>query len=720
MSSSKRRKLDEPETGSQPSASAVSAVSALAARRRLAAVASVESSQPSSPSRGDTSVNSRSSSNANAFSVLQNLSRQGNSESQSASQASTPQDLKKSGRSTPLKRSEAARGSEVAVASPSRSIQYSSFRETTQNHRTTSKGVVQLRLKESERFMVLGSFGIVLIEGELTIAGATLRPSPDLQWIHAPHCHAIPVLRTTKPTKLELHADPAAKSLRQLGRLSPLFRRIWNDPVEAPGAQRPPSTFRILYSSEDAPKKSIIQDLVSPPAWNKKLAASLASHADQTSYTTLVCGPKSTGKSTFSRLLTNRLLTRSSRSVPSGVAILDLDPGQPEYAVPGTLSLVHVTKPNLSAPFSHSCFENEGAKVIRCHALAAVSPASDPDLYRECAFNLHDEYLSKLQNLPLIINTPGWVLGTGLQLLEDIIKRTSPSEVIYMSEEGPAEAVDALEAVASDSLRTLPSQPSEFATRTAAHLRAMQTMTYFHLRSHTASLSGGRLQWNPSPLSAIPPWQVAYAGPGSGIMAVMSYDYQSPADLLAETINGTVLAAVEIEDAKAFRDLNEEDSSMPRISRTPEDLPFIANPNDVALDPRHSHTIGLVLIRGIDTATRSIQILTPIPPQTIEQVKARGNQIVFVHGKFDAPGWAYTEDLYLRSGDDDTVMDQTMKVEDQDTSEDDSDAEGLDSVSTRDVTNTPWVETLRGNEKRPVGSKVWRVRRDLGRSAGDG
>lgn len=95
-------------TYSVASPSAVSAVSALAARRRLAAVASLEGSQPSSPSRGEAS--GRSSSNANAFSVLQNLSRQGNSESQSASQASTQQDLKKSGRSTPLKRSEAARG----------------------------------------------------------------------------------------------------------------------------------------------------------------------------------------------------------------------------------------------------------------------------------------------------------------------------------------------------------------------------------------------------------------------------------------------------------------------------------------------------------------------------------------------------------------------------------------------------------------------------------
>lgn len=415
------------------------------------------------------------------------------------------------------------------------------------------------------------------------------------------------------------------------------------------------------------------------------------------SFSTLVCGPKSSGKSTFSRLLTNRLLNDIN-----GVAIIDLDPGQPEYACPGTLSLVHVTEPNLSPPFVHT---NQTGKVLRCHALAAVSPSSDPDFYQECAIDLYEKYCQKLAGIPLIINTPGWVLGTGLALLEMIIGRIAPSQVVYMSEDGPAETVDALRRAARNTFDTVQSQQSEFTTRTAAHLRAMQTMSYFHHRA----IASGRQAWDPSPLSTIVPLQVRYSGPQSGILGILSYNYQPPPELLAEAINGMVLAAVEIEDPKALHGLV---GIQPAVPRTPEGLPFIPNPDDLALDPRFSNTIGFVLVRGIDSTTESLQIITPVPLPRIQGIRGYGRQIVFVHGKFDAPAWAYTEDLHCRSTEEENAN-QAMDIEDQDTSDDDSEVEPDNMENAYDVTAIPWLEALRKNQRRPVGSKVWRVRRNL-------
>lgn len=96
--------------------------------------------------------------------------------------------------------------------------------------------------------MVLGSFGIRVLRGEVTIAGACLRPSETIQWIHAPHCHAVPVLRSAENTGLELHPDNAARGLRQLGRLSPLFRKMWNEPADATSGKRSAkeATFQIV------------------------------------------------------------------------------------------------------------------------------------------------------------------------------------------------------------------------------------------------------------------------------------------------------------------------------------------------------------------------------------------------------------------------------------------------------------------------------------------
>ncbi|KAK4031211.1 hypothetical protein C8A01DRAFT_42310, partial [Parachaetomium inaequale] len=45
--------------------------------------------------------------------------------------------------------------------------------------------------------------------------------------------------------------------------------------------------------------------------------------------------------------------------------------------------------------------------------------------------------------------------------------------------------------------------------------------------------------------------------------------------------------------------------------------------------------------------------------------------------------------------------------------EEDDGGEDGDGDGTREV---PWVEMLHGSQRRAAGSKVWRVRRDLGRN----
>ncbi|CAM1504231.1 Fc.00g018220.m01.CDS01 [Cosmosporella sp. VM-42] len=729
----KKRRLEGLETPK-----AVSAISAIAARRRGAASAAVSTtSTPEPEDRPSTG-------NVNFFSPLKQYgSQNGTPKSPGKGVLKQPRPLRGSNspaiRPNTTKSPRSISGTQEApdatsTVSTSRAIQYSSFRPTKRNHRTKAGGVVELRLENSERFLVLGSFGIRVLHGEVTMSGALLRPSETMHWVHAPHCHALPVLRTADNTGLELYPDPSARGLRQLGRISPLFRRMWNEPPDSVTRKRSDKmTFQILCTSEDAPNRCIIQDLVSPAEWNRKLSALVSAARKKSSWITLVCGPKSAGKSTFSKLLTNRLLTdRPLGQNSPGVVVLDLDPGQPEYAPAGTLSLVHVTQPNLGTPFTHPGAHETANRAIRCHALASVTPASDPELYLACATDLYGTYKKSLPDSPLIINTPGWILGTGLDLLSEVISNTEPDEVLYMSEEGPSETVEMLQGATKTMFTELPSQQSEFTSRTAAHLRAMQTMSYFHLddatqRAHGADGIKSRLSWNPSPLSTIHPWLIRYSGPRPGVLGILSYDYQSPPELLAETINGMVLAAVEIEDPNAFRNLAadsmdhdavDRQGAIPTVLRTPEGLAYIPNHTDSTLDPRHSHTIGLVLIRGIDTKSQTLQILTPISLDRIKDIKSRGRDIVLVHGKFDAPNWAYTEDLYQRA-DNDEGNDGGIEITDEDTSEDDSDAEPEAVEKVSDIAAVPWIEILKRNEKRPVGSRVWRVRRDLGRNASD-
>lgn len=61
-----------------------------------------------------------------------------------------------------------------------------------------------------------------------------------------------------------------------------------------------------------------------------------------------MCGPADVGKSTLCRYLVNYLLNRWPI-----VCYIDLDVGQREFTVPGTVSLHLLTEPVLGPPMTH-------------------------------------------------------------------------------------------------------------------------------------------------------------------------------------------------------------------------------------------------------------------------------------------------------------------------------------------------------------------------------
>ncbi|KAK4249998.1 hypothetical protein C7999DRAFT_12132 [Corynascus novoguineensis] len=634
-------------------------------------------------------------------------------------------------------------------------------------------GRLMLTTREGERLVILGSFGVKVREGEATIAGAVLTPADPVQWVHAPHCHAVPVLRTADDTVLELQPHPAARELRHLATLNPVFAKLWNETIPGRTSKAQSSaTFQIIYNSQDVPKRGLLQELTSPAEWNKKLSG-LATAKRKGTPVIFLCGPKSSGKSTFGRLLTNRFITDRGgvKHKPwSSVMVLDIDPGQPEYSPPGVISLVRIATPNLSPSFCHPILTPAEGQ-LRAHAIASVTPALDPAHFIECVLDLFAHYQrSSDVSSPLVVNTPGWIQGTGLDILSELIASIRPTEVIYMSQDGPEETVNNLQAACattspSTPFSTLPSQPSEASSRTSLHFRTMQTMSYFHLKRQPSSRRDEQRQhgqqpqpyptWDPTPLTDFRPWRVRYAGRKRGILGILCYDHQPAPTLLAEAINGTVLALVRLESRDALRDLDCHLTSFPKNGDNDDDekhtpysttnktkaskkggtggdestLPLIPNPHSRTLSPRHSRLLALVLLRGVDTARRELQLLTPL---TIEDVVLCGGEeeqdLVLVAGRFDTPTWAYSEWL-CRSrtkkgagvgvseaeGEGEVESGGESDSDDADYGEKDAQEEAGDGGDTQG-TEVPWVETLHGSQRRAVGSKVWRVRRDLGRN----
>lgn len=174
----------------------------------------------------------------------------------------------------------------------------------------------------------------------------------------------------------------------------------------------------------------------------------------------LICGAKGCGKSTMLRYATNRMISEQMKKDlgSADVAVLDLDCGQPELSVPGLITLSLVSKPLLSDPPMHMVsgggmdgddIKNGGdevnGKVYPLQHEAAyffgdITSKADPDKYIEMATLLLQRYndLKRKRietgkgDLPLLINTDGWVKGFGYEILCAIIEAANPGNIIQM------------------------------------------------------------------------------------------------------------------------------------------------------------------------------------------------------------------------------------------------------------------------------------------------
>ena len=436
-------------------------------------------------------------------------------------------------------------------------------------------------------------------------------------------------------------------------------------------------------------------------------------------------------------MLANALLLRApnARREARTVALLDLDPGQPEYSPPGELSLIRLQSYNLGPPFTHPAVSGDD-QVIKAHHFGYLSSKDDPQHYYSCALDLFSHYRRMTTNqgsCPLIVNCSGWIQGSGLELLINFMHNLDLTDVIYMSTSGPAEVVDVLKEAATRTntpLHQLSSQASEVSTRTAADLRMMQTLSYFHLDEPES----GNLRWNPYPLVNILPLVVHYAGPRQDILGVMLLGDEQNPEFFDSILEGCVVSITVVEDDSAISlgrihndgreekgldtgnepldeevaqnidDLNgdarHEYSSLPR---TPTGIPYIPAKHLTVgpLPPTTSYSLGQALIRGIDIQTQAFHLLTPVPAfHLVGTHTYPKRKIVLVRGRLDTPTWAFAEQIdFERERSRRRERDLGIKEENRPL-----DVKGL-------AERQPWASVVEGG--RTGSGKVRRVRRDI-------
>lgn len=485
---------------------------------------------------------------------------------------------------------------------------------------------LELRLQLNETATFVGEYEVEVLKGIVEIQGAILLPRSGIQRVYAVSTHAVPSIvgRTDEST---IRVSSVQSQLQALEKYSPLFRNVWiRDDV------KDRSFAPIAPSTDDLSSRGT--NVLETGAEIRRLLSSINGKidADGEPVRVMAVGPKSSGKSTLNRLLCNAIITRPSGSK---CAFLDLDPGQPEFGPPGQVSLIELSTPLLGPPFSHLASpKSPTIRLLRSHTLAATTFKDFPDHYLACAQDLARRIPA---GTPVVINSCGWVSGTGASLLVDFCACLGITDVPML---GAASLEDGLrDAIAArvKSIHPLARQAMRPALRSPAELRAMQTLSYFH---HRPSRSRGSGSWVDKPIGAFRPWKVRYAGDDAGIEAVISYSQPVHPEFVAEVLNGAVVAMVVSEDNQGF--------GLNGIAHTEaEDIPNLSAYQDGSLsplNPRLSSCVGLALIVGIDANRKTFEMVTPLSESQIEALMSK--KLALIRGGFDSPDWAYLEDTH--------------------------------------------------------------------------
>ncbi|KAF9172698.1 Polynucleotide 5'-hydroxyl-kinase grc3 [Mortierella sp. AD010] len=392
-----------------------------------------------------------------------------------------------------------------------------------------------------------------------------------------------------------------------------------------------------------------------PDTWRDAMHALIDSTTDENGGrvkrppVSVVCGGKKMGKSTFSRLILNRILNRYRR-----VAFIECDIGQSEFTPVGMVALHVVETPALGAPFTHP------RQPYRAFFVGNSTPRDDPDYYMACIKELVKTYYSEVSHtrswedadddyhsddeeddhIPLIINTQGWIKGIGYDLLLQLLDYTAPSHIFgfhspsFGDSNLPQSFFAALDEQSTIARRPKPtfcyvtavalgddSNLSPFTKYHPADHRALSLLSYFYLKQHDSGMGQGdndNLNWDfTQALVVRRPWCWNWSR-AKGIWVLFD---QVPASQVLHVLNGSLVALTGDKE-------DQPDDSIPDVGSGNNKSPVqaveaydgqITPPNYFPLGlyppppPEHTTCHGLAIIRSIQPSTQSLHILTPIP-----------------------------------------------------------------------------------------------------------
>ncbi|KYR00512.1 NUC156 family protein [Tieghemostelium lacteum] len=171
-----------------------------------------------------------------------------------------------------------------------------------------------------------------------------------------------------------------------------------------------------------------IQPLQIPRFWIEYIDNEILNNNNSSSNGNLkliTIGNKDVGKSTFNRVLLNRLLNRYPH-----VLYVELDTGQCEFTPSGLVSVDLIKEPLFGPTFTHM-----KPKPLRQYFYGDITSKTNPEYYLNLCkqvLDCCDIILKQHPNIPVLVNSNGWLKGLGLMLISEIIKYLQPTIITQL------------------------------------------------------------------------------------------------------------------------------------------------------------------------------------------------------------------------------------------------------------------------------------------------
>ncbi|KAJ8960421.1 hypothetical protein NQ318_013703 [Aromia moschata] len=288
----------------------------------------------------------------------------------------------------------------------------------------------------------------------------------------------------------------------------------------------------------------------------------------------LLAGGKGVGKSTFLRFAINRLL-----NVFEKIRVIDLDPGQSEFSVPGCISVVSVTEPVFGPNYTH-------LRTTDRSLLSNINVGHDPRSYIKSVQALM-MYYETLPECPTLINTMGFVQGIGLNIISSAIIFIQPTEVIQIESRK-----------SSKNFRT--NLSIEVVHQNCDLFESNRVTLNYNLRKIEA-MSDNRDGWSLQPRE-------------SREMCVLSYFGQMmPPGTNSILSHKLPMYEVKLSSAK-ITSLEGEEIPPAAINANLVALCSLEDESDIAI------CLGYAIVRGIDLESETLVLLTPANPSILDKV----------------------------------------------------------------------------------------------------